>query len=121
MASAQAILGTDGSTAGGSRYWQARSRDGLTEIVIRTGASDASTDDAELRYQVDAGLKLADLERTLGRWTLVSSGEGSSVSFRIDDRSDQPTVIFARLFTPNPVSDSPVIAVQLRRITKPRD
>ncbi|HXG21920.1 MAG TPA: hypothetical protein VNN62_22935 [Methylomirabilota bacterium] len=96
-------------------YWQVKSKRSLAEIVLHAEGQDESVDEAELRLQLESGLVLSDLEKAFGPWQLVVASKTSSVSFRVVGRAEKPALVFVRLFTPNPLPDSPVLSVQLRR------
>lgn len=116
---ATALLG-DGSTAKREgAYWQIRRKDGQQQIVMRAAHAGERVDDAELRLDLNAGLLLADLEKKFGPWKVVSESKTSSVSFRVAEAGSAPTVVFARLLTPNAGADSPVLSLQLRRDSTP--
>jgi hypothetical protein len=112
---AKELIGTEGSVERHGAYWQIRSNRSLEEIILQAGDLDESVDDAELRLRLESGLILSDLEKAFGPWQLVFASKTSSVSFRVVDRADKPALVFVRLFTPNPLPDSPVLSVQLRR------
>ncbi len=112
---AKKIIGNEGSVERHGAYWQIQSNGCLAEIVLYAEGQNESVDDAELRLRLESGLTLSDLKKSFGPWQLVFASKTSSVSFRVVDRPDKPTLVFARLFTPNPLPDSPVLSVQLRR------
>lgn len=112
---AKELIGNEGSVERHGTYWQIRFNRGLEEIVLHAEGLDASVDEAELRLRLESGLLLSDLEKAFGPWQLVFASKTSSVSFRVVDRADRPALVFVRLFTPNPLPDSPVLSVQLRR------
>lgn len=109
------IIGNEESVERHGAYWQIQSDGCFAEVVLHAEGQNESVDDAELRLRLESGLILSDLEKSFGAWQLVFASKTSSVSFRVVDRADKPTLVFARLFTPNPLPDSPVLSVQLRR------
>lgn len=112
---ARMLIGNEGLIEHHGAYWQIQSSGCLAEIMLRAETQAESVEDAELRLQFESGLLLSDLEKNLGSWQLVFASKTSSVSFRVADKSGKPTIVFARLFTPNPFPGAPVLSLQLRR------
>lgn len=96
-------------------YWQLGTKDGTVELVIKAQTLVESSEDAVLRLRPEAGVRLNDLEAVFGHWDIVSTGEFSSVSFRVDGNVRPGSLAFARLATPKPESASLVISIQMRR------
>lgn len=108
------LIASEGSAERQGSYWRIQSDNYSAEILLRADDRQQFVSEAELRLQVSSGLLLSDLEQRLGPWQLVFASKTSSVSFRVVSRSGNPTIVFTRLFTPNPLPDSPVLSVQLR-------
>ena len=97
-------------------YWQISSTNSLEEIVLHAPGEAEYGDEAELRLRLESGLLLRDLEMAFGRWELVFASKTSSVSFQVFDGMKRPVPVFVRLFTPNPLPDSQVLSVKVRRV-----
>lgn len=95
-------------------YWVMDCNDPAVGLVLRGKETSDVSDEAELRFDLNAGLVLRDLERFLGPWKPVFSSKTSSVSFPAAGKAGRPSVIFAHLSTANPTPTSPVLSVRFR-------
>ena len=109
------LLAATGAAQQTNEYWQVKTTDGTIEIVIKARTPREATEDAELHLPVEAGVSLKDLEAAFGRWELVSASESSSVAFQIEGVNRSANLAFARLLTPRPDPESPVMSIQMRR------
>jgi len=112
---AKELMGDSAKVVRHGEYWQISSKNSLEEIVLHAQGLAEYGDEAELRLRLESGLLLRDLEKAFGRWELVFASKTSSVSFQVVDQMNKPVVVFARLFTPNPLPDSQVLSVKVRR------
>jgi len=112
---AKKLLGDKSLVERHSSYWRIQSDRKLMEMVLHAESQDKPVEDADLRLKLESGLVLNDLEKSLGHWQLVFASKTSSVSFRVGGRGGKSAIVFARLFTPKPLPESPVTSVLLRR------
>jgi hypothetical protein len=105
------LVGDDGVAERVGDFWQIRSAD--RRVIVLIGPRE-SNDEAELRLDRAADVKLADLEKAFGRWTLVAAGETSSVVFDVGERVDHRILVFVRLLTSRPSPESAVLSLQPR-------
>jgi hypothetical protein len=109
------LLGSTEPPRQTNEYWQLGTKDGTVELVIKARTLVETSEDAVLRLRPEAGVRLSDLEAVFGHWDLVSTGEFSSVSFRVDGKALPGSLAFARLSTPKPEPASLVTSIQMRR------
>lgn len=112
---ANKLMGSGNSVERHGAYWQIQSAKCSAEVVLRADTQTETVGDAELRLTLASGLLLRDLEKTWGAGQLIFASKTSAVSFRVVGSGSKPTVVFASLFTPKPLPDSPVLSLQLRR------
>ena len=117
--SAVSALGSDATIDGHNGIWEVTSKLHGLKCVVRGLDQEAATDLADIYIDRQTGLVLEDLKRVFGPWKQVYASKTSSVSFRIQSKqlSDE-TIVFAKLFTPKPTANSPVVSVALRRMQK---
>lgn len=114
--SAALILGERDRPIRTGDYWQLASAGCAVELVFPAKDSAAPLPEAELRLLPGARLLLRDLESRFGPGETVFTSKTSSVLFRIPATgSDAPVLVFARLLAGQPIPDSAVQTLVLRR------